>query len=218
MEWSPLATQEPAKQPGDDLPVGRLLLRFGVGLAALTGERLLSGLRAISEGRAPEAPPRASVIVPALRPRHALFGACLAAPATLSRAAARLGPAVRSVGRLARRGRRVIDRLPGRQIAGRRLDAWRARAVLTVHRLAVVGREEEIESRVLAREAVRTIVRNTSGMIADSPELKRVIQEQSQGLAASAVTSLRVRSARADSVVESAARRLFGRRRAGSPR
>jgi hypothetical protein len=48
--------------------------------------------------------------------------------------------------------------------------------------------------------------------VADSPELKRVIGEQSQGLAATAVNELRERSARADTVAESVLRRLTGRK------
>jgi hypothetical protein len=89
------------------------------------------------------------------------------------------------------------------------------RAALALGRLAVIGRDEEAEGRALARGAVKTAFQATTAAVADSPEVKRVIAEQSQGLAISAITALRARSARADSVVESAARRLLGRRRAG---
>jgi hypothetical protein len=47
--------------------------------------------------------------------------------------------------------------------------------------------------------------------VADSPDLKRVIREQSQGIAVTAVTELRNRSARADRLAERAVRRLLGR-------
>jgi hypothetical protein len=48
--------------------------------------------------------------------------------------------------------------------------------------------------------------------VAESPDLKRVIREQSAGIAVTAVTELRNRSARADALAERAVRRLFGRR------
>ena len=201
--------------------MSRLLFRFGVGRAALAGERFVSGLRALSDGR-PDEPPAADDSapdgLPALAPRHALIGAVVAAPAALSRIATRVAPAARRLERLAGQGRRLFDRLPGRAVAVRRLDPWRARAVSALGRLAVAGRAEEIAGRALARDAVQGAVRRASAVVADSPDVKRVIQEQSQGLAVSAITGLRARSARADSVVESAARRLLGRRRAGPSR
>jgi hypothetical protein len=242
---------------GADPSVARLLLRFGVGFAAVAGERLVAGLRALQPGRPhasdggtaaerpappesdggtaaerpapPEsdggtaaelpAPPESdggtAAELPELSPRHALLGALVTAPGALARAATRVAPATRGLGRLARRGRGIVGRLPGSEAAARHIEPWRARAALALGRLAVIGRAEEAEGRALARGAVKTTFQATTAAIADSPEVKRVIAEQSQGLAISAIAALRVRSARADSVVESAARRLLGRRRAG---
>jgi len=218
----PVLTEGGAVPPDGavELSVPRLLLRFGVGFAALAGERFVSALRAPDARRAADAAPEpgAPEAPPGLAPRHALIGALVAAPGALSEVAARVVPAARRLERLAGRGRRVLARLPGRDMAARRLEPWRARAVGALGRLAVAGRAEEIEGRALARGAVRTAVRSASAAIADSPEVKRVIEEQSQGLAVSAIAGLRARSARADSVVESAARRLLGRRRAGPSR
>jgi hypothetical protein len=218
METDAVATPGEAEGNAGGRPsAARLLLRFSVGLTSLAGERLLAGLRALDEGRVPIPQRDAPLSIPALGPRHAVLGALLAVPEALARAAARVAPAADRLRRLARGGRRVLDRLPGRALAVRRVAAWRARAVRDVGRLSVEGHAEEIAGRALAREAVRTVVRNASALVAESPDVKRVIQEQSQGLAVSAITSLRTRTARADSVIESAARRLLGRRRAGRP-
>ena len=54
--------------------------------------------------------------------------------------------------------------------------------------------------------------------VADSPDLKRVIREQSEGIAVTAVAALRSRSARADGLAEKAVRRLFGRGEAAGSR
>ena len=200
---------------GANPPLARLLLRFGVGFAAVAGERLVAGLRGLQPGRPPATDRGVAAELPELAPRHALLGAIVAAPDALARAAARVAPATRGLGRLARRSRRILGRLPGSGAAARRVEPWRARAALALGQLAVIGRAEEAEGRALAHGAVKTAFQSTTAAIAESPEVKRVIAEQSQGLAISAIAALRSRSVRADSVVESAARRLLGRRRAG---
>ncbi len=83
---------------------------------------------------------------------------------------------------------------------------------------AEAGRREEHGGRALAREALSGYYELAMARVADSPELKHVIAEQSESLAASAVTTLRDGSARADDAVESVARRLLPRRLAGSRR
>src|SRR6185369_15001332 len=112
---------------------------------------------------------------------------------------------------LARRGSRLLDRLPG----GRRLRAdyaeLRARATLQLERWAAVGQIEESAARALARATLDGLFELAAARLADSPALRRVIEEQSQGLTSSAIAELRDRSARADRAVEAIARRLTGR-------
>ncbi len=52
-------------------------------------------------------------------------------------------------------------------------------------------------------------MRTAAGELANSPELKQVIREQSQGLAAGAISDMRHRSARADDAAEELARRAL---------
>ncbi len=91
----------------------------------------------------------------------------------------------------------------------RRADVWRARAAGSLARLRVAAAQEQIEGRSLALHTLRRLVRTAAGELANSPEVKRVIREQSQGLAAGAISEMRQRSARADDAAEELARRAL---------
>ena len=196
----------------------RLLLRFSLGAAELAGEGLARTLRLLAGAADGSAPPQgadtdgaaAKADGPALR--HVAIGALDAAPGWLRQVVehARL-PGGASARVLARRGSRLLDRLPG----GRRLRAdyaeLRARATLQLERWAAVGQIEESAARALARATLDGLFELGAARLADSPALRRVIEEQSQGLTSSAIAELRDRSARADRAVEAIARRLTGR-------
>jgi hypothetical protein len=211
-----------AREPSR-LGAGRLLLRFGVGLVRLTREGAGSLLTAASEAAAREAatPPREHEATP-LAARHAALGLLLELLDLGARAPALVGarlsravrPARRLAGPLARVGR-LAGRAPGAARAAARLRGWRARGAAKLAGWAVVGRREEAESRALARAAVATVYQTALGRVAESPSLKQVIREQSQGIAVTAVTELRHRSASADNLAEGAVRRLLGRGQRG---
>ena len=200
---------------------GRLLFRFTVGLVELAGEGLVTSLRVFEETRQAAADPDVDETLPHVRARHVFIGAAAAAPAWLARRLRRRAgpPRVLEPRRPASgRGRRLLARAPGVARARRGYLSLRARVGAQMASWAEVGRREEHGGRALAREALNGYYELAMARVADSPELKQVIAEQSQSMAASAVTGLRDGSARADDAVESVARRLLPRRSARSAR
>lgn len=223
MSWRRSRFQAMDASEPSRLGAGRLLLRFGVGLAGLTREGARSLLAAAREavtaetGATPGDCPETT-----LGGRHATLGLLLELldggaraqallRARLSRAAR---PARRLAAPMARVGR-LVGRAPGAARAAAQLRGWRARGTLKLVGWAVAGRHEEAESRAFARAALATAYQAALVRVTDSPMLKRVIREQSEGIAVTAVTELRDRSARADSLAEGAVRRLFGRGQRG---
>lgn len=212
----------PHAERRDDRPrpeTGRLLLRFGLGFVSLARERVDSILATSS---APEGPlPDRSLPDPqgAPAPHHVGLGLLLEALEAARRAPAWLGDRVaepaRRLGPTVGRARRLLDRAPGAARVARGLRAWRARAESRLGRWAAAGASEQAEGRALARAALTTLRERAFAGIAESPDLKQVIRDQSEGIAVTAVAELRERSARADSLAEGAVRKLFGRYPAG---
>jgi hypothetical protein len=189
----------------------RLLFRFGIGVTDLGGERLIAALRAFdallpddADARGPDR---------ALAPRHALLGALAALPAAARGALARGYAATRPLRRGIARGRGLVSHIPGARRARRLTEDWRARAEAQLVRWALAGRREEISGRALAATAIRTAAHELVSAVAESPELKHVIAEQSESLGESAMAELREGTARADALAERMARRLLGRSR-----
>jgi hypothetical protein len=199
-------TEEPA-----EIPAGRLLLRFAVGAAELGIEGLAAALRQFEVERlaAPPVEPPAP-----LSGRHVVIGALCDAPAWLAHQlhpTRGLMPVRREQGRWARLAR-LARRAPGVAQATRYAEALEARGRAQLARWAELGAHEEQAGREIARLAIGVMFENAMSHVAESPELKQVIEEQSQGLTRSAMNDIRETSARADRLVESVARRLLGRR------
>jgi len=194
---------------------GHPLLRFAVGLAALGGERFTAILATSSATAVPTT--RAEPAAPT--PRHVALGLLLRVFDRARGAPAQLGGRLSRIGRRARRLGKplsaMLGRLPGSGRAGTELDRWRRRGQAALARWAVDGAREEAEGRALARAALTTFREQALARVTDSPDLKQVIRDQSQGIAVTAMSELRDRSARADGLAEVAVRRLLGRRPAG---
>ena len=200
---------------------GRLLFRFSIGLAELVGEGLVTSLRVFEETRHAAANTDVDETLPRVRARHVFIGAAAAAPAWLARGLRRrAGPPRPLEPRrpTSSRAHRLLARAPGVERARRGYLSLRLRVGAQMASWAEAGRREEHGGRALAREALSGYYELAMARVADSPELKQVIAEQSESLAESAVTTLRDGSARADDAVESVARRLLPRRLAGSRR
>jgi hypothetical protein len=194
---------------GEHVSDARLLVRFGVGATELGGERLIAALRALDASLADNR----SHAADALRLRHALLGALFALPEAGRAALARAQTVAQPLRAKVTRGQRMVARLPGAGWAGRRYDEIVARVEAQLMRWAVAGRDEERAGHALAATAIRRASEALVSAFADSPELARVVAEQSESLGAHAMTELREGSVRADALVERAARRLLRRSR-----
>jgi hypothetical protein len=200
--------------------VARLLLRFSMGLAGLARERIDAILAAPNLTAGTPATVEAGVGHGAFRSFDVALGLVLGAADSGARARPRLrsrwaqviasarwlsAPLVRACG--------LIGWLPGVPRRAADLRAWRVREGRRLARWASAGRRERAESRALARAALITARETILARIADSPDVKRVIREQSEGIAVTAVGELRERSAQVDDLAEGAVGRLLGRGR-----
>ena len=191
------------------------MLRFAIGMTELTGERVGAVLAACSAVAPPAAAEATDTGAP-LNLRHAALGLLSDAVGGVSRTPARvrarwrrLAASTRRQGApLARLGE-AVGRLPGMPSALGRLRGWRNDGRQRLARWAEVGRREEAQSRALAFDALTVLRENMLARVSESPDLKSVIREQSEGIAVTAMTELRERSARADNLAERTVGRLF---------
>jgi hypothetical protein len=192
----------------------RLLFRFAVGGAGLAAEWFGTALRAVEQQPVPAGAPPEVVTVNA---RSVVVGA-LSAALRWRPPAAPLAAASRTTTLARRRGLRLLARVPGAGLVERRARALRERAAVQLRRWAREGAREQLEGRRLARLATPAFVELAVARLADSPELRTVIEEQSEGLAAQSVAELRERSQEADGAVERFVRRVFRRQQDGAAR
>jgi hypothetical protein len=204
---APAAGSGEAAEPGP----GPRRLRFGLGLVVLAGDTLRS---ALGPDESEESTPDATE--PSLR--HAAWGLLVDlldrgrdAQGVLRASLWRAAMSARRLAPPLARARRLAGHLPGATRSAAHWHAWRARRRAALARWAAAGQREEAASRSVARNALTALRERALARVADSPDLKRVIREQSQGIAVTAVTELRNRSARADRLAERAVRRLLGR-------
>jgi hypothetical protein len=220
----PVNDSSPPAPARPSLERARLMVRFAIGMTELTGERVGAVLAACSA----VAPPAAPEALPAGAPlnlRHAALGLLSDAATGASRVPARvrarwrrLAASTRRQGApLARLGD-VMGRLPGMPSALGHLHRWRDDGQKQLARWAQVGRREEAQSRALAFDALTVLRENMLARVSESPDVKNVIREQSEGIAVTAVSELRERSARADNLAERTVGRFFRGGRNPRPR
>jgi hypothetical protein len=199
---------------------GRLTFRLVLGMTELAGERVGAVLAACSAVESPADLEPATEGRP-LDLRHAAVGmlsdvvaGVTAAPALVRARWRQLAASARRrVGPLDRLGG-LVGRLPGVPRARGRFRGWRSLGWRRLARWAELGRREEAASRLLASDALAVLRENVLARISESPDLKSVIREQSEGIAVTAMSELRERSARADNLAERTVGRFFGGRRA----
>ena len=192
------------------------MFRFVLGMTELTNERVGAVLAACSAVASPAALEPTGAATP-LNLRHAAMGLLSDAVSGASRAPALVRARWGRLAASARRGaapldcvRGLVGRLPGMPRAMGRLRGWRDQGQKRLAGWAEVGRREEAASRVLAFDAITVLRENMLARISESPDLKNVIREQSEGIAVTAMSQLRERSARADNLAERTVGRLFG--------
>ena len=193
-------------------------LRFGLGLVVLTGDTLRSALGPSDSPGSPGGPNDLAPVATGPSLRHAAWGLLVdlvdrgrGAEGVIRASLWRAAMSARQLAPPLAHARRLARHLPGATRGVAHWHAWRARRRAALARWAVAGQREEAASRAVAQEALTALRERALARVADSPDLKRVIREQSQGIAVTAVNELRNRSARADRLAERAVRRLLGR-------
>ena len=199
----PLAASDAPARPS----TARLAFRLAVGGTTLAGEWLGAALRALDELPAPAGEATADGGA-----RAVLVGALSSAMRWRPSPAPVPGMA-RRAGRAARRGLGVLANVPGARAAGRRYVRARDQLAARARAWADEGAREERAGRRLARRAAPTFFELAVARLADSPELRLVIEQQSEGLAASTIGELRDRAEHADGAVERVVRRVLHRPR-----
>jgi hypothetical protein len=142
--------------------------------------------------------------LPPPSPRHALIGALLQGRASLGQARRRMGPLAAAASRWANRfppSRRLLER------TRRRVAMW-----------SDSGRREEAEARLLTLTLGEDFIRVALAVVADSPEVRSVVHEQSAGISRSALADLRERSVHADAIAAAVSDHLLGRHDRSGPR
>jgi hypothetical protein len=220
----PLQTSRPttANGPPERTPPtrARLMFSLALGLADLTNERVQSVLAACSAVASPVTIEPAAAGAPVDLGHAALgflteaAGRLASAPAAAQRRWRRVSESARAAAGRLDRARKLAGGLPGVSQAIGRFRGWRDRGRDQLGRWAEVGRRQQAQSRVLAFDALTVLRENILARVSDSSDVKDVIREQSQGLAVTAMSELRERSARADALAERTVGRLFhnGRR------
>jgi hypothetical protein len=195
----------PAGGVRTELTPARLLFRFALGAGWLASEWLAAALRVVDELPAPADGPEDVVPIDA---RAVLAGAVSSA---LRRRRPRAVAPSTALRRRGRQGLRLLTHLPGAGLVERRLDSFREAALIQFGQWAQEGARETLAGRRLARLAAPGLFELAVARLAQSPELRKLIAEQSQGLASSTVAELRQRSERADTLIEDFLRRILGR-------
>jgi hypothetical protein len=200
------------------------MLRFVLGMAEVTNERV-GGVLSACTAAAPPATLEPTAAGTPLNLRHAALGLLSDAVDGVTRVPALVGARWRRLAASARLGAAPLDRfgklvgrLPGMPRAMGRLRAWRNHGRKQLTRWVELGRREQADSRILAFDALAVLRENTLARVSESPDLKRVIREQSEGIAITAIGELRERSARADNLAERTVGRFFGGGRPRRPR
>jgi hypothetical protein len=188
---------------------GRLLFRFAIGLMQLSTQRFGSVLRAASGTHPPitrDDPEEGR----ASRLRDIAIGSLIAIPGAITQLRSLVRARTLRLRRFARRYVRLRGDLPSIPRGMARLELWEARAEDQLDRLADAGQREQAAGRTLAAGVVKRLIEGGAAEVVDSADVKRVIHEQSQGIAGEALSEIRDRSVRADDAAENLARRILG--------
>jgi hypothetical protein len=213
------ADAQPAgAEPAGKVSAARVIFRLAVGGTVLAVEEAGRSLRELADSRTDQRPTEP---LPATSARHVLIGALALGPAWMNQLVRRgRGALFDSLfshpAKLASRGLQVVARVMPTERLAHRADQLRTDALTTARRWADVGRREEQQGRSLARATGAFGLTQILDRVADSPQLRSVIREQSAGMGRSALVDLRERSARADGRAESVLGRLLPRRKPGN--
>ena len=185
----------------------RLAFRLALGGTELAGEWLGAALRALDE----LPPPAGEAPVANGGGARAVVVGALSSAMRWRPPPAPLPGAVQRARRVARRGLGLLANLPGGPTVRRRYARARADLAARAAAWAEEGAREERAARRLASRAAPAFFELAAARFAESPELRLVIEQQSEGIATASVGELRARAEHADGAVERVMRRMLRR-------
>ena len=206
------STPVPENTPGPDQETVQTLLRLLVGGALEGSDELLRRLherqQAIEQHPVNSAPRIISQDEADIeRLRYALIGLLFETPGAINRGLARVVENTERAGNTVSRIAGPVTRSWLFQPVRRRYQRLVARREATFNRLVELGRLEAQRGRVLARGTVTETVDEVLEYLADSPEIRDLVQQQGVSLTTEVVDELRRRVAAADRLLDSVLRR-----------
>lgn len=214
--------QQPSTPPpGTDFETSKAMLRLLVGLALEGTDELSRRLRAWEaevvqkKVTPPPTDPGSHTMSDADRLFYALIGMTFA---IRQRAARDMAGWLLSPGRVIQQMSDNVDKLsqnpllrPFIKPVKDQADALGQQMQDEVERWIALGQAEERHSRAVARVAVPELIDEVLEILAENPELRALIQQQSVGLAGEVVDSMREVTVTADAVVEGIVRKMLRR-------
>jgi hypothetical protein len=206
--------KKPASEgaPGPDQETVRMLLRLLVGGVLEGSDELLRRLQerqqAIEQHPVTSAPRVISQDEADIeRLRYALIGLLFETPGAINRGLARAVENTERAGNTVSRLAGPVTRSRLFRPVRRRYQRLVTRREATLNRLVELGRLEAQRGRVLARGTVTETVDEVLEYLADSPEIRDLVQQQGVSLTTEVVDELRRRVAAADRLLDSVLRR-----------
>lgn len=149
------------------------------------------------------------------RQRHTLIGLLFETPEALSRRLARVGQASgAAAGLVGKVSSPIVNSRLVRPLK-RRVDNLVRQGEANIERWAERGQVEEQVSRALAEQAIAElfdeVMAEVITQLAQKPEVRELLQQQSVGLAGEVIGEVRQRTASADALLERVARTLLRR-------
>lgn len=210
-QYSEIEHSEP-DQAEPDLETLHTLMRLLIGSATEGSDELMRRLKAWQQ-EIEQTTANTLVISPdeteLARLRYAFIGFLFESPRAVMKG-------VSTVDRTARKATGFMSKLLGpvtnsrlMQPARNRYDKMAARGESILEQWIQTGRAEEQFSRLLVKRGTSNVIDEFLGYMAENPEVRNLVQQQSLGMADEVMGQMRGRTALADNLVERLARSLL---------
>ncbi len=166
-------------------------------------------------------PPRSAIIAQPNAPRHpetlfdlaryATIGLLFKSQIYVRQGMSAVGHAGQTAGKIARPVLKPLSAAPIPSFVRIRVRRVISRGKAEIARWIELGRAEEPRSQALAQVALDDTLDIALGIMAENPEVRDLVMQQSSGLAGEVVDEMRERAVSADTLVEAVIHRLFRR-------
>lgn len=208
----PIEEQDTTNEPAADVDTAVSLLRLLVGASIEAPAELAERLKqweAIAQ-ETDTASDLADDMIPN-NVRYALVGLLFETQDQVRGGVSRFGRLLNASSKLFLRSMQPITNSKTMQPVTNRYDQLVQRGESTVSRWIERGKIEEPHGRVMAREALGRTIDEVINQLAENPEIRDLVTQQSVGMAGELVDGVRSRTVTADTLLERVARGLLNR-------